>query len=159
MPAPSMPAALATGRVDAAALIHSQAVQARQSGEFVSVFQSTNEFKEVTGIHPVSAVIAGYESKLDANPDAYKELLRMLAASRDYALTHQDEVFPLVGREYNIDPAFFSVWFDEFMSYPVELSDEDLKAIGLLWEGAVELGLLKTAPAVESTVWTPVLDR
>jgi hypothetical protein len=41
----------------------------------------------------------------------------------------------------------------------VLLSDNDMKAIGVLWKRSIEMGILKQAPPVAETVWTPALNK
>jgi NitT/TauT family transport system substrate-binding protein len=154
-----MPAALASGSIDAATLIHAQAFKAMQTGEFVPIVQTAGDLTKKFGVRMVSAVLAGYGDKLDANADAYKEFLRVLHASTDYAQAHPDEVFPAVGQETKTDPAFFKAWFTRFSEFPVLLTKDDLKAIGLLWKRSIELALLKNAPPVEETVWKPAIQN
>jgi NitT/TauT family transport system substrate-binding protein len=106
----------------------------------------------------VSAVLAGYGEKLDANPDAYKEFLRVLHASVQYALTNPGEVFPAVAKATNTDPEFFKAWFSRYSDFPAVLSKDDIKAVGLLWKRSVELGILKDVPPVMDTVWKPAVQ-
>ena len=159
MPAPAMPAALASGSIDAATLIHAQAYKAMQTGEFVAITQTAEDLTKKFGVRMVSAVFAGYGEKLDANAAAYSEFLRVVHASVEYALAHPDEVFPAVGAETKTDPAFFKLWFSQFSELPVLLSKDDVKAVGLLWKRAIELGILKQAPPVEETVWKPAVQN
>ena len=70
----------------------------------------------------VSAVLAGYGEKLEAKPAAYREFLRLLHASLDYALDAPGRGVPAVGKETNIDPAFFKAWFTRFSEFPVLLT-------------------------------------
>jgi hypothetical protein len=49
--APNLPAALATGQADAAALIHSQAWRALQTGEFVNICETGVILNEIHGRH------------------------------------------------------------------------------------------------------------
>lgn len=159
MPAPALPAALASGRVDAATLIHAQAFKASQTGEFVPVTQTAGDLYKRTGVRMVSAVLAGYGEKLDAAPDAYKEFLRLLHASMRYAVEHSDEVFPAVAKATDTDPAFFAAWFTRFSDFPVILAKDDITAIDILWKRAIELDILKKAPPVLETVWKPALQE
>ena len=85
MPAPAMPAALATGKVDAATLIHAQAYKAMQTGEFRPIAQTAQDLTNKFHLRMVSAVIAGYGDKLRAKPDVYREFQRVLRASMEYA--------------------------------------------------------------------------
>jgi NitT/TauT family transport system substrate-binding protein len=158
MPAPALPAALASGRIDAATLIHAQAFKAMGGDEFVPIVQTAGDLTKKFGVRMVSAVLAGYGEKLDANPDAYKEFLRVLHASVQYALQHQDEVFPAVAKETNTEPAFFKAWFTRFSEFPAELTRNDIKAVELLWKRSIELGILKKAPPVMDTVWKPAVQ-
>jgi NitT/TauT family transport system substrate-binding protein len=157
MPAPALPAALASGRIDAATLIHAQAFKAQQTGEFVAVTQTAADLTKKFGVRMVSAVLAGYGEKLDAKPEIYREFLRVLHASMDYALKAPGEVFPAVGKDTSTDPEFFKAWFTRFSDFPVRLTQDDIKAIDLLWKRAVDLEILKAVPPAIETVWKPAL--
>jgi NitT/TauT family transport system substrate-binding protein len=157
MPAPALPAALASGRIDAATLIHAQAFKAMQGGEFIPVTKTAADLTRKFGVRMVSAVLAGYGDKLDADPDVYKEFLRLLHAAMDYAVTNPTEVFPAVGKDTNTDPEFFKAWFTRYSDFPVLLTQDDLKAVELLWKRAIELDILKAAPPVLDTVWKPAV--
>jgi NitT/TauT family transport system substrate-binding protein len=153
MPAPAMPAALASGRVDAATLIHAQAYQAMQAGDFRPIAQTAQDISQKFGVRGVSAVLAGYGEKLEKDPALYQEFLRVLHASMEYARSHPDEVFPAVAKETNVQPDFFKAWFTRFTEFPVLISEQDVKAIEMLWSQAVKLGLLDKAPPVQQTIW------
>lgn len=153
LPAPALPAALATGRIDAATLIHAQAFQAQRSGDFVSIIQTAGDLTRRFGTRMVSAVLAGYGDKLDAQPAVYEEFLRVLRASMEYAVAHPDEVFPAVGQATQTEPAFFSAWFSRFSEFPVVLTPSDVRAIELLWSRSVDMGLLGPLPPIEQAVW------
>jgi NitT/TauT family transport system substrate-binding protein len=157
MPAPAMPAALAGGRVDAATLIHAQAYQAMQSGEFRPIAQTAQDISQRFGVRGVSAVLAGYGEKLETAPDTYAEFLRVLEASMEYARKNPDEVFPAVGKQTNTDPEFFKAWFTRFTEFPVRITEQDVKAVDMLWNQAVKLGLLEKAPPVQETIWAKAL--
>jgi len=158
MPAPALPAALASGRIDAATLIHAQAFKAAQNGEFVAITQTAGDLTKKFGVRMVSAVLAGYGEKLDANPETYKEFLRVLRASVDYALKNQSEVFPAVAKATNTDAEFFKAWFTRYSDFPAELTKNDVKAVELLWKRSIELGILKEAPPVMEAVWKPAIQ-
>jgi NitT/TauT family transport system substrate-binding protein len=153
MPAPAMPAALAAGNVEAATLIHSQAYEAMQTGDFRPIAQTAEALSSEFGIRMVSAVLVGYSDKLAEDPEAYQEFLRLFRASVDYALDNPDEVFTAVGEAEGVDPDFFDTWFSTFSSIPVYLSQDDLKAIDILWREATGLGVLDVPyePAEEVT--------
>lgn len=157
MPPPAMPAALAGGRVDAATLIHAQAFAAQNTGEFRSVVSTAVDNLNAFGVRMVSAVLAGYGDKLDAEPEKYREFLRLLHASAEYALANPAEVFPAVAAETGVETAFFERWFAEYSSFPVLISGDDRKAIAVLWDEAKKLGLLEEVPPVDETVWAETL--
>jgi NitT/TauT family transport system substrate-binding protein len=158
MPAPALPAALASGRIDAATLIHAQAFKAMGGDDFVPVVQTAGDLTRKFGVRMVSAVLAGYGEKLDAQPDVYREFMRVLHASVQYAQKHPGEVFPAVARTTNTDPEFFKAWFSRYSDFPAELTKNDIKAIELLWKRAIELDILKQAPPVMDTVWKPAVQ-
>lgn len=157
MPAPGMPAALASGNVDAATLIHAQAFQAMETGDFRAIAQTAEDLSGKFGLRMVSAVLAGYGDKLSENPDTYREFQRLLQESMEYARANPDEVFTAVGEEYDVDPAFFEAWFSRFSEFPVVLSEQDEQAIEMLWEKAQGLGLLDGYPPLEEAVWSEAL--
>src|SRR5262249_4054746 len=132
MPAAALPAALASGRVDAATLIHAQAFKASETGEFVAVTQTAGDLYQRTGVRMVSAVLAGYGDQLDAAPDLDKEVLRGLAASIRHAAEHGDEVSPVVGKDTNPDPAFFRAWLTRSWDFPVTPAKADIPAVDIL---------------------------
>ncbi|WP_333834873.1 ABC transporter substrate-binding protein [Rubrimonas sp.] len=159
MPPPGMPAALFSGRVDAATLIHAQAFEAQRTGTFRSVASTAVDNYEAFGVRMVSAVLAGYGDRLDAEPEKHREFLRLLRASVDYARENPDEVFAAVAEETGVEPAFFERWFAEFSDFPVLMTEDDAKAIEILWSEAQALGLLDSHPPVAETVWTETLTE
>ena len=159
MPAPALAAALASGRIDAATLIHAQAFKAMQENDFVAITQTAGDLTKKFGVRMVSAVLAGYGEKLDADPDVYKEFLRVLHASVQYALKNPGEVYPAVAKATNTNPEFFKAWFSRFSDFPAELTKDDVKAVELLWKRAIELNILKKAPPVMETVWKPAMQN
>ena len=159
MPSPAMPAALATSKVDAAALIHAQAYLAQKTGEFRVIGQTAQDLTKKFKLRMVSAVLAGYGDKLRAKPEVYREFQRILHASMEYAIAHPEEVYPEVGKQFKIEPDFFKAWFTRFSDFPVVLSEQDVKAISLLWEKAKELDILKSYPPVQETIWSGALTE
>lgn len=153
MPAPAMPAALASGTVDAATLIHAQAFKALQSGDFIAIEQTADALTKKFGVRMVSAVLAGYGDKLDAAPAVYTETLRLLEESVGYALKNPKEVHAAVATETKVEPAFFEAWFARFSEFPVTLAASDVDAIDRLWKRSIELGILKTAPPMSEAIW------
>jgi NitT/TauT family transport system substrate-binding protein len=158
MPGPALPAALASGRIDAATLIHAQAFKAAKTDDFVVITQTAGDLTKKFGVRMVSAVLAGYGDKLDGAPDTYKEFLRVLHASVQYALKNQDQVFPAVAKETNTEADFFKAWFTRYSDFPAELTKSDVKAVELLWKRSIELDILKIAPPVMETVWKPAIQ-
>ena len=59
-----------------------------------------------------------------------------------YALDHPDEVFNAVGREKDIDPAFFSHWFENYSQIPAAVSDD---AVIAMQKGSLNTSAMKTA--------------
>ena len=153
VPAPSIPAALASDRIDAGTLIHAQAYKAIRSGEFRSVVPAAKDNVEIFGMPTVAAVYVGYPDKLAARPEAFKAFTRLFKASVQYALDHPDEVFTAVGEEKNIDPAFFTEWFATFSQIPAAVSEGDVLAMQKVWEFSKEMGILEEYPNAADVVW------
>lgn len=155
MPATAMPAALSTGRVDAATLIHAQAFKATRDGDFIPLVETSKALQDATSLQMISAVLAGYEDKLMANPVHYTEFLRMVQDSRAYALGNPDEVFGTVGAEFDIEPAFFDTWFNTYMDFPGTFIPQDSEALIYLWDQAIKIGALESYPPLEEVTWQP----
>ncbi|WP_420726130.1 M24 family metallopeptidase [Hwanghaeella sp. LZ110] len=149
MPAPGVPAVLSAGNVDAATLIHAQVYQASKTGDYHPLGAVSKDLIDSFGVRMVTAVLAGYGDKLNADPEIYQEFSRVLRAAMDYALAHPEEAFNAVGKEYNIEPGFYDAWFSSYSEFPVLLSKDDMKAIQVLWDKCAELGLLTDVPVVE----------
>lgn len=154
--APNLPGALATSQADAAALIHSQAFRALQSGEFVNICETGQILNEIYG-PLVSAINVSYPDKLAARPEAFREFNRMLKASVAYALSQRAEVFGTVARQANIDPKFFDWWFDRTTDVPAIFGETQAKAVSTGWRIGQELGMLKAVPEVGSVTWEHAL--
>lgn len=157
MPPPGMPAALESGTIDAATLIHAQAFKAQNTNAFRSIVSTAPDNYEKFGVRMVSAVLAGYGKKLDANPELHREFLRILHASVEYAKSNPDEVFNSVAKETGTDVEFFKRWFAEYSDFPVLMNEEDMKAIQILWDEAKKLGMLKESPDISGAVWSETL--
>ena len=154
--APNLPAALATGQADAAALIHSQAWRALQTGDFVNICETGVILNEIHG-RLVSAVNVSYPEKLSARPDAFKEFCRMFKASSDYALANRDEVFGAVAKQANIDRKFFDWWFDKTSTVPGVFGEAHAKAVTTAWNIGVGMGMIQSVPAVGALTWDQAL--
>ena len=144
--APNLPAALATGQIDAATLIHSQAFRARQGNDFRVIAQTDQDIERQFRQRFVSAINIGYPEKIAQRPEAYREFNRMFRASARYAQEHPEEVFTAVGRESNLPPAFFEWWFSSASDVPGIVGDNQLQAIETVWRLAREMELIPNYP-------------
>lgn len=153
LPESALAAALAAGNVDASVLIHAQAYQAMKTGEFRALLPLGKDLSEKFGLRTVTSVLVGYADKLAADPESYREFLRMFRESEEYARANAAEVFAAVGKEQGIDPEYFTLWFNSFSSIPVYISQNDLDAIDMLWEQSTALGVLDVpyGPAIEAS--------
>ncbi|MGE0800492.1 MAG: ABC transporter substrate-binding protein [Lautropia sp.] len=150
--APNLPAALATGQADAAALIHSQAWRSLASGDFVNICETGQILNELYG-PLVSAVNVSYPDKLAARPDAFREFGRLLKASIDYALANRDEVFGALAKQANIDRKFFDWWFDRTTSVPAVFGEQHAKAVTQAWAIGRDFGMIQSVPDVRAVAW------
>ena len=159
LPAPSLPAALESDRIDAATLIHSQAYQAEQTGDFRAIAHTAQDLHELFGVNTVSAVLVSYPEKLAERPEAFKEFNRMLKASVDYAVSNPDVVGAEIAKQGKISAAYFKAWLADYSRTPGIISADHMKAMETVWQNAAEMGILKEgeAPAAENVVWEHAL--
>ena len=154
--APNLPTALGTGQVDAAALIHSQAWRAAQTGEFVNICDTSKDLYQLHG-PMVAAVNAGFPERLAAHPEAYREFCRMIKASSEYALANQAEVFAAVGKQARLDPAFFAWWFGKTSEVPGTFTAAHAHAVDLAWHMAKGYDLVPSVPDVAALTWADAI--
>lgn len=153
IPAPALPGALESGRVDAATLIAAQAYRADKSGRFRCIAFLARDIHELFGVDPVAAVNVSYPEKLAARPAAFREFNRMLKASVDYALANTEAVGQAISKTANISPEFFGAWLRRYSLFPAAVSEADLKAMDTVWRNAKEMGILQDYPEPASVVW------
>lgn len=155
--APNLPGALAAGQIDAATLIHSQAYRARKSGEFRVIAETGRDNIQLFNMRFVSAVNVAYPERLAQRPEAYQEFNRLFRESVQYALTHRDEVFGAVGRQNNLEPAFFDWWFEKSSEVPGTFDDGHAQAIMKLYELSRDMGIIQDYPDIRKLVWEHAL--
>lgn len=155
--APNLPGALAAGQIDAATLIHSQAYRAMKSGEFRPIAETGRDNIELFHMRFVSALNIAYPERLAQRPEAYEEFDRMFRDSARYALAHPDEVFTAVGKQNNLDPAFFKWWFAKSSDVPGTFEESHAQAIMKLYELSKELGIIPDYPDIRTLVWEHAL--
>lgn len=154
LPAPALPAALESGRIDAATLVHAQIYKAKKAGGMRAVANIQDGLYELYHVQVPSLVLAAYKERLAEKPEAYKAFLKLLQDSIAYVHAHPDEVFEAVGKQQNIDPAYFKMWFSEFGDIPYALGPEDIVALQKSWEGSKKIGALPEVPDVKASIWT-----
>ena len=159
LPAPALLAALQSGRIDAATLVHAQIYKARIAGGFRSILRVQPDLFSMFGVQVASLVLAAYNDQLAAHPEAYKAFLKLLQQSMSYLKSHEDEVFKAVGAQQHIDPAYFRMWFSDFGEIPYAVTQKDLVALRKSWEASKKIGVLQKVPNVEALVWHPALSR
>ena len=155
IPAPSLPTALESGRIDAATLIHSQAYRAESSGDFRLLANTTEDLHELYGVDTVSAVLVSYPEKLAERPAAFQEFNRMMKASVDYAVANPDKVGAEIAKQGKISADYFKAWLADYSRTPAVVSGAHLKAMETVWNNAETLGILKSgeSPKAASVVW------
>ena len=155
--APNLPGALASGQIDAATLIHSQAFRAQKSGEFRVIAETGRDNIETFGMRFISALNVSYPERLTQRPDAFKEFDRMFRDSVHYALANRDEVFGAVGKKNNLPPEFFTWWFDKSSDVPGTFTEEHAKIIMKFYELSKEIGMIQNYPDIRTLVWEHAL--
>lgn len=159
LPAPSLPAALSVGRIDAATFSHLQSYQARMGHDFREAVDSGADFREVFGIPMVTSVIVAYPDKLAKRQAAYKEALRMLRASWDYTNQHKAEVFAAVSKQTGTPVSFFYDWYKNYGEFPITISKNDIAALKLVYKDAREIGASKRDMNIDDLIWKDAIEK
>ncbi|MBI2320166.1 MAG: ABC transporter substrate-binding protein [Betaproteobacteria bacterium] len=159
LPAPALPAALESGRIDAATLVHAQIFKAKQSGGFRSLVKVQEEGYKLFGVQVPSLVLAAYTERLNAKPAAYRAFLKLLQDSMAYVRANPGEVFKAVGAQQNIDPAYFTMWFKEFGDIPYALGPNDIVGLRKSWEASKKIGALDRVPEVTEVIWSGAIQK
>jgi NitT/TauT family transport system substrate-binding protein len=157
LPAPNLPGALSTNRIEAATFSHLQSYQARNGKDFRILVDSGKDLKEIYGIPMVTSIFVAYPERLAEKPTAYRELLRMLKASTDYTLAHQDEVFAAVAESTKVSKDFFVDWWANYGTFPTEISRGDIKALNTVFAKAKEVCLSTNPPDLKQAIWDKAL--
>jgi NitT/TauT family transport system substrate-binding protein len=155
----AMPAALATGQVDASMLSNVLGYRAGKSGDFRSLVNIDRINIGLFGSPAVSTVFIGYTDRLQGKPEIYRAALQLLIKSRDYARTHPDEVFPTVAAEHNVDEEYLRIWEQKYQAFPVSVSSKDADNLDKLWMWSKELGILPEIVPAASVIWDGALRQ
>lgn len=153
LPAPSLLSSLATGAVEAATLSNLQSFQADRSGDYRMIVDSGGDLAEIFPSAVVSSLLLTYAENTQKKPEVYKELLRVLAASSQYARDNRDEVFAAVSSRMNVDPAFLPEWFAQYGDIPFTMIQADIDVQVMIANMAVEAGFVDSMPDIPALVW------
>jgi ABC-type nitrate/sulfonate/bicarbonate transport system substrate-binding protein len=154
IPASQFEAALNANSVDAVAFSNVLAYKMAKSGKYRSVLQGSKELMEMYGGPMPTIVLMGYKEKMEARPKAYLAAAKLLRASAEYALAHQDEVFGAVAPKYKMSPEDLKGWFTTYASMPFAVGPTDKALYLKAWQSGEKLGVLQKAPtSVEPFMW------
>ena len=146
IPSSQFEAALDAGRVDAVAFSNVLAYKIAQGGKYRSVMQGSQELDTMYGGPMPTVVEMGYKDKMEARPAAYIAAAKLLRASAEYVLSHQDEVFADVAPKYHMTPEDLKGWFTTYAGMPFALGPTDEKVYVGAWLSGQKLGVLQKAP-------------
>lgn len=160
LPTPQMRSALKAGQIDSALIPNLEALLAEEDGSFRPILRGQTEWTEVHGSAMPATFIGSYDEKLNARPEAFKALVRLMKASIDYTMANQDEVFGAVAAEAKIKPEDIKVWFDKYGAIPIAITEGDKRGMEAVWKASVDLGILKNAPeSADQFVWEGALSE
>jgi NitT/TauT family transport system substrate-binding protein len=159
VPGSGMLPALQTGRVDAALLSHIQSWQARKGDDYRMVVNAGQDLKDTFGFRVITTVLMAYKDQVEAKPKLYREFVRMLKESSDYAKQHPDEVFQAMAAKRKIEPAFFKDWYANYAEIPISITDEDITTINRIWEMSKQIGMSKDPGDVRNWIWEGALRK
>lgn len=154
IPSAQFEAALEADRVDAVAFSNVLAYKIEKSGKYRSVMQGSKELMEMYGGPMPTIVEMGYKEKMEARPEAYLAAAKVLRASAQYVLEHQDEVFADVAPKYKMSAEDLKGWFTTYAGMPFALGPTDKAVYMKAWESGNKLGALKQVPeSVDPFIW------
>ena len=159
LPTATIPAAIASGEVEAGRLLYNQVYEAEQSGDFRSVYSASETLYELAGARPVLPVIVGYPDAIEQNEELYREFNRMLTESVRYAAANSEAVTGAVAAEAGVDAAYLSKVLMGIAEFETPIEEQDVKALTFFWQAAKEVGILTTAPDAMDLVWKPAMQQ
>jgi len=151
MPLAVLPTAVQSGRVDAAILSNQQDYQALHNKNEFRVLIPEG-LKDALGVAVPTTMVIGFDDKLKARPEIFVEAARMLRESSEYFMKNQDEVFSASAKDSG-DVAYMKWYIANYASIPYDLTKEDFKGMGTLWDAAKKLQIVKEAPQVKDVIW------
>jgi NitT/TauT family transport system substrate-binding protein len=154
IPSAQFEAALDAGRVDAVCFSNVLAYKIAQSGKYRSILQGSKDLIEMYGGPMPTVVEMGYKEKMEAKPEAYIAAAKLLRASAEYVLAHQDEVFSDVAPKYNMTAEDLKGWFTTYAGMPFAIGPTDEAVYVKAWQSGQKLGVLAKAPeSAASFIW------
>jgi len=157
LPTAVIPAALERGEVEAGCLLYAQVFDARQTGNYRSVYSATGVLEKNAGARMVLPVIVGYPDKIAKDEEAYREFNRLLAASVRYAVANAQEVAATVAKTSNVSADFLLNVLNGIASFKTPVEEDDIRALDYFWGAAKDVGLLKTTIPARGLVWAPAM--
>lgn len=149
----SLPAMLERDQLDAIIVFAMGGYKGLRQGNMRIIADIGIDYKQTFGSLAATAVWAGYRDKINKRPQAFREFVRVLKASVDYAAAHPDEVYPAVARKYKTDEGFLRTYWQKWRLFPVSLDDKYVRMIQVLWKEAKAAGYLKNYPPVKSVIF------
>ncbi|MBM3601336.1 MAG: ABC transporter substrate-binding protein [Alphaproteobacteria bacterium] len=153
LPTTAIPGALASDRIAAGALLYAQVFEAERTGDFRSVWSAAPDLLRLSGARMVLPVIVGFTERVEANPALYREFNRVVTASVRDAAANKMEWSQMVGQKNNVPPEYLRKILDSVSDFKTPVEEADVKAIDYFWTAAVSIGLLPSAPPVQSVIW------
>lgn len=149
----SLPAMLERGQFDAIVVFAMGGYKGLRGGSMRSITDVGADYKQAFGSLAATAVWAGYRDKVNKRPQAFREFVRLLKASVDYAAQHPDEVYPAVAKKYKTDEGFLRTYWQKWRLFPAVLEDEHVKMIETLWKEAKAAGYIPGYPPIKTVVF------
>ncbi|WP_442581132.1 ABC transporter substrate-binding protein [Mesorhizobium sp. ASY16-5R] len=160
IPAAQFEAALEGDRVDAVAFSNVLAYKMEKSGKYRSVLQGATDLNEMYGGPMPTVLEMGYKDKIAERPEAYVAAAKLLRASAEYVLAHQDEVFADVAPQYKMTPDDLKGWFTTYAGMPFAVGPTDKAVYLKAWQSGEKLGVLQKAPTdVEPFMWEHAISE
>ena len=142
---------LAKGEIDAALLLDPLIVSMLETGEFRSIGNIGDIYREKTGTDPLLVAVVTHGNFYKKNPDAVRRFVTAYKESVDYIKAHPEvweELAKLVGIKTKggaellrkrVEPKLFTRWDQEFINQQIRLGEDIGTTLGKqFWPGVPE---------------------
>ena len=148
--------ALRQKSIDAAVFSLTSTYAAKLGGEFRPAVFAGKRMFELFGVEMIFRRERRLPGKARRTPRSLSGVRSDADGVAAYMRAHPDEVYPIIGKEQNVDPKLFVGLQATLAEFPAMLQEKDITALAKEWELAKKYKLLTSVPDVKQFVWSGV---